>query len=194
VSALLGRDHELARGQHFLAVARERFSVHLLEGEAGIGKTAVFDEIVRRARADGALVLQCRAVQAEAKLTLSAVADLLEPAPATAIESLPAPQRRAIDVALLRADPGDEPIADRVLATAVRSVLVHLSTTQPVLVAIDDLQWLDAASVAVLAYVLRRLVDEPIGVLAAQRLGERHACGSKTSWGQAWSNAMSSGR
>ncbi len=172
VSALIGREQELARAEAFLTTLRERFSVHLLEGEAGIGKTAVLDEIVRRARADGMLVLQCRAVQAEAKLTLSVVADLLEPAPASAIASLPDPQRRAIEVALLRADPGDEPISDRVLATAVRSVLVHLSARQPVLVSIDDLQWLDAASVAVLAYVLRRLADEPIGVLAAQRLGE----------------------
>lgn len=172
VSALIGREQELARAHDFLAAARQRFSVHLLEGEAGIGKTIVFDEIVRRARADGVLILQCRAVQAEAKLALSAVADLLEAAPATAMESLPGPQRRAIDVALLRTDPGDEPVTDRVLATAVRSMLVHLSTTQPVLVAIDDLQWLDPASVAVLGYVLRRLVDEPIGVLAVQRLGE----------------------
>lgn len=172
MSALVGREQELAHAQDFLGAARGRFSVHLLAGEAGIGKTAVFDEIVRRARADGVLVLQCRAVQAEAKLTLSAVADLLEPVSASAIESLPGPQRRALDVALLRADPGDEPIADRVLATAVRSVLVELSATRPVLVAIDDLQWLDAASVAVLGYVLRRLVDEPIGLLAALRLGE----------------------
>lgn len=146
--------------------------MHLLEGEAGIGKSVVFDEIVRRARSQGALVLQCRAVQAEAKLTLSAVADLLETAPRSAIESLPGPQRRALEVALLRVDPGDEPIADRVLATAVRSVLVHLSATQPVLVAIDDIQWLDPASVAVFAFVLRRLADEPIGILGVRRLGE----------------------
>ena len=170
--ALIGREQELARSRDFLTVARERFAVHLLEGEAGIGKTAVFDEIVRRAKAEDVLVLQCRAVQAEAKLTLSAVADLMEGAPASAIESLPGPQRSALEVALLRADPGDEPVTDRVLATAVRSVLVHLSGRQPVLVAIDDVQWLDAASVAVLAYVLRRLGDVPIGVLAAQRLGE----------------------
>ena len=172
MSTLIGREQELARAQDFLTAARKRFSVHLLEGEAGIGKTSVFDEIVRRARADGVLILQCRAVQAEAKLALSAVADLLEGAPAPAIESLPGPQRRALEVSLLRADPGNEPVTDRVLATAVRSVVVHLSTRQPVLVAIDDLQWLDAASVTVLGYVLRRLVDEPVGVLAVQRLGE----------------------
>jgi DNA-binding CsgD family transcriptional regulator len=172
VSALLGRDQELARAQAFLEAARERFSLHLLEGEAGIGKTAVFDEIIRRAQSDGALVLQCRAAQAEAKLTLAAVADLLEHVPTTAIESLPGPQRRAIEVALLLTDPGDEPVTDRVLGTAVRSVLVHAAATRPVLVAIDDLHWLDAASAAVLGYVLRRLADEPIGVLVVQRLGE----------------------
>lgn len=172
MSALVGRESELARAQDFLSAARQQFVVLLLEGEAGIGKTIVLDEIVRRAREDGMLVLQCRAAQAEAKLTLSAVADLLEPVPAESVECLPSPQRRALDVALLRVDPGDEPIVDRVLATAVRSVLVRLSESQPVLVAIDDVQWLDAASVAVLGYVLRRLADEPIGVLAVQRAGE----------------------
>lgn len=172
MSALVGREPELAHAQDFLLAARDRFAVHLLEGEAGIGKTAVFDEIVRRAREDGVLVLQCRAAQAEAKVGLSAVADLLAAAPARAMDSLPGPQRRALDVALLRADPGDEPVADRALATAVRSVLVHMSEAQPVLIALDDLQWLDAASVAVLSFVLRRLDDEPIGVLGVQRLGE----------------------
>ena len=172
MSAIVGREQDLSRAEAFLAAARERFAVHLLVGEAGIGKSAIFDEIVRRARASDMVVLQCRPAQAEAKQTLTAVADLLEPAPAVAIESLPGPQRRAIDVALLRADPGDEPVGDRVLATAVRSVLVRLLATQPVLIAIDDIQWLDAASVAVLASVLRRLVDSPVAVLAAQRLGE----------------------
>jgi DNA-binding CsgD family transcriptional regulator len=75
-------------------------------------------------------------------------------------------------VALLRADPGDRPIGDRALAAAVRSVVVALAEASPVLVAIDDLQWLDAASSAALAYVLRRLSDERIGLLATRRLGE----------------------
>ena len=168
----VGRQRELAHAQDFLSAARERFSVLLLEGDAGIGKTAVFGEIVRRAQASGMLVLQCRAAQAEAKVALSAVADLLESAPPAIFEALPDPQRRALEIALLRADPGDERITDRVLATATRSVLVQLSAAQPVVVAIDDIQWLDTASVAILGYVLRRLTDEPIGVLAVRRAGE----------------------
>lgn len=172
VTVPVGRQRELDRAQQFLSAARGRFSVLLLEGDVGIGKSALFDEVVRRARAEGVLVLHCRAAQVEAKLALSAVADLLESAPPTVFESLPDPQRRAIEVALLHADPGDERVADRVLATAVRSVLVGLSATRPVVVAIDDIQWLDAASAAILAYAVRRLADEPIGLLAVRRVGE----------------------
>ena len=173
MTAVVGRERELANVEGFLTEARTRLAVLLLEGEAGIGKTTVWREVVRRAEEGGFRVLSCRPAEAEAKLALSAVADLLRAAPSHAFESLPAPQRRALEVALLQADPQGVAIEQRLLATAVQSTFAALSTSRPLLLAIDDVQWLDGASAEVLAFVLRRLGPERIGVLASRRLGSR---------------------
>lgn len=172
MSIPVGRHAELERAGDVIATSRDHFCVLLLEGAPGIGKTAVFDAAVSSARADGVLVLACRAAQAEAKMALSAIADLMETVPAAAFEALAVPQRRALDVALLRADPHGEPVGDRALAAAVRTIIVGLSQQQPILIAIDDVQWLDRSSAAVLGYVLRRLSSERVGLLATRRTAE----------------------
>jgi DNA-binding CsgD family transcriptional regulator len=173
VANVLGRERELSLAEEFLDSAGGRFAVLLLEGEAGIGKTTVWREVVRRAEERRSLVLCCRPAATEAKLGLSAVADLLEPVPEAAFGALPAPQRRALDVALLRADPGNAVADQRTVATAVRSLLTELASEAPILLAVDDVQWLDAASAATLEFVLRRLRAERIGVLVTRRLGQR---------------------
>jgi hypothetical protein len=80
--AVFGREAELASGDAFLAAAAERFAVMDVEGEAGIGKTTVWREVVRRAERRGFRVLAARPAEAETKLALSAVADMLERVPA----------------------------------------------------------------------------------------------------------------
>src|SRR5688572_6371636 len=95
----------------------------LLEGAAGIGKTTVWREVSRRAEERGFRVLSCRPAEAEAKLAMSAVADLFEPVADGALAVLPEPQRRAFEVALLRAEPDAGALDPRVLATAVRSLV-----------------------------------------------------------------------
>jgi len=172
VANVVGRERELSLAEGFLDSAGERFAVLLLEGEAGIGKTTVWREVIRRAEERRSLVLSCRPLQTEAKLSLSAVADLLEPVPEAAFGVLPEPQRRALDVALLRADPGNAVADQRTVATAVRSLLSVLASEAPVLLAVDDVQWLDSASAATLEFVLRRLRAERIGFLASRRLSE----------------------
>jgi predicted ATPase len=147
-------------------------SVLSLEGEAGIGKTTVWREAVRLAGERGFRVLACRPAQAEAKLTFSALADLLEPVADEAFSRLSEVRRRALEVALLRADPGDTILDRRTVAAALRSVLAELAGTGPVLVAVDDVQWLDAGSAAMLEFALRRLDTEPIGLLVSRRAAE----------------------
>ena len=169
---IVGRDRELSLAEGFLDSAGERFSVLLLEGEVGIGKTTVWREVVRRAEERSFLVLSCRPAKTETKLSLSAVADLLEPVPEAAFVALPKPQRRALDVALLRADPGKAVANQRTLVTSVRSLLGEVASEAPVLLAVDDVQWLDAASAATLDFVLRRLRAERVGFLASRRLSE----------------------
>ena len=169
---MVGRERELSLAEEFLDSAGDHFAVLVLEGRPGIGKTTVWREVIRRARERSFLVLSCRPAATEAKLGLSAVADLLEPVPETAFGALVEPQRRALDVALLRADPGNAVADPRTVATAVRSLLSELASEAPVLLAVDDLQWLDSASASTLAFVLRRLRDERIGFLASRRLSE----------------------
>lgn len=128
---MFGRERELTLGDAFLDWAAERLSVLLLEGEAGIGKTTVWRELTRRAEERGVRVLSCRAVEAETKLALSAVGDLFAPVPDEAFTALPEPQRRALDVALLRLDAGGRETDARTLATAVRSLLAWLGEAGP---------------------------------------------------------------
>jgi DNA-binding CsgD family transcriptional regulator len=170
MEAIFGREAELAAGRALLADAGRGFAVLVLAGEAGIGKSALMREITRRAPAAGFRVLRCHPAEAEAKLALSAVADLLRDAFAE-LTSLPAPQARALEIALLRVDPHGEAVDPRLLATAVRSAFVELASSRPLLIAIDDVQWLDPASADILDFVLRRLEHERIGVLASHRDG-----------------------
>jgi predicted ATPase len=175
VAKVIGRERELALAEGFLGSAGKQFGVLVLDGEPGIGKTTLWREVIRRAEERGSFILSCRPAQTEAKLSLSAVADLLEPVPENAFDVLPTPQRQALDVALLRATPEGAVTDRRTLAIALRSVLRQLASEAPVLVAIDDLQWLDAASAATLEFALRRLRAERIGFLASRRLPEASA-------------------
>ena len=169
---VIGREHELAAIERLLADGRERFSALLLEGEAGIGKTTVLNEALRMAQAEGFHVLICRPTAAEASLSLAAVGDLLGAIPETAWEGLPTLQRRALDVALLRAEPGEWAVDERAIGAGFRSVVSSLARELPVLLAVDDVQWLDAASATTLSFALRRLDAERIGVLITRRLSE----------------------
>jgi DNA-binding CsgD family transcriptional regulator len=168
---VFGRDEELRLGDAFLADARERFSALALEGEAGVGKTTVWAEVVRRADDAGFRVLSCRPAETETKFALSALADLLEGVPDSALDALPELQRRALEVALLRAEATGEAAQPRTLSTAVRSLLGELSAGRPLLVAVDDVQWLDNASAVVLEFAIRRLQSVPGGWLFARRVG-----------------------
>ncbi|HWC31711.1 MAG TPA: ATP-binding protein, partial [Actinomycetota bacterium] len=171
MGAVFGRDRELAHADTLLESAAGRSGSLLLEGEPGIGKTTVWREVVSRAEDRGFRVLAAQPAEAETKLALSAVADLLEGVPEPAFAALPDPQRRALEVALLRVAPGAAAPEPRTLATGLRSLLAELTAEAPLLVAIDDVQWVDLSSARMLAFALRRLPDERVRWLFAQRLG-----------------------
>ncbi len=82
---------------------------------------------------------------------------------------LPEPQRRALEVALLRREPEGQPL-QRAVALGTLGVLAALAREHPIVVGIDDVQWLDHESESVLAFVARRLKDERIGLLVTRRL------------------------
>lgn len=127
----------------------------LLDGEAGIGKTTVLLSAIDRARELGFTVLFARAAVTESALGYAALADLLAGIEPAALDFLPAPQRRALDRILLRA-PDDGACTDpRAVAAALLAVITRLSERTPVLVALDDAQWLDTSSVHAIAFAAR---------------------------------------
>lgn len=168
---IVARDVELQAGAAFLRAVAEGSAALLLEGEAGIGKTTVWTEIADRAASAGYQVLRAMPAAAEASMTLSALSDLLEVVPETVLASLPRSQGRAIDAALLRAESAADALEQRLLGTAVRSVLLRLAADAPLVLAIDDVQWMDGASASTLAYALRRVEGARIGLLTARRQG-----------------------
>jgi predicted ATPase len=165
VPELIGRDEELLLLERFLA---GRTGVLLLEGEAGIGKTSVWEAGLERAAAAGYRVLASRAAQAEAQISFAAVADLLGEE-ADALAALAEPQRRALEVALLLRDSEGRPPELPAIAFALLSALRALAAEAPLLLAIDDAQWLDEPSAAALQFALRRVVAAGCPALVAVR-------------------------
>ncbi|HEY2777189.1 MAG TPA: AAA family ATPase [Gaiellaceae bacterium] len=137
-------------------------------GEPGIGKTTVWREAVERARARGATVLAARPAESEVRLSFGGVADLTSTVLPEAFDALPAPQRRGLDVALLRADSTGPP-ARRVVATALLTLVRGLAAESAVVIAIDDLHWLDPPSSVALEFMLRRLEDENVRMIFSLR-------------------------
>ena len=171
VQGLVGRQSELASLDAFLErVAEGPSHALVLEGEAGIGKTSLWKATVDRARGHGFCVLSTRPGGTEVQLGFAGLADLLDDAAAETLPLLPPPQRRALEVALLLEEPNGAPPDDRAVAAAFLGSLRILAASAPVLVAVDDLQWLDAASMRVLEFACRRLDGEPVTLLATVRI------------------------
>ncbi len=167
--SIIGRDAELMSVDGFLGAIEGGPVALLLDGEAGIGKTVLWSAGLAAASERSYRVLACRPVESETEMAYAALGDLLSDHTADALAGLPGPQRRAIEVALLLREPEEEQPAQRAVAVATLGVLAALSRERPLLVGIDDVQWLDPESESVLAFVARRLRHERIGVLVARR-------------------------
>jgi DNA-binding CsgD family transcriptional regulator len=178
-SGVVIRPQESRAVTGFLASAAAEPSGLVIEGEAGIGKTTLWLAAVAQARERGFQVITARVGQAETVLAYAAVADLLGDVDLAVLAALPDVQRVAVDRVLLRAS-SDGPQTDQhVVAAALASVIERLAAEAPVLVAIDDVQWLDPSSQAVISYAARRL-DGPIGVLVTERC--EPDCGNSAMW------------
>lgn len=169
-TGVVGREGALAEVDAFLKEADDAFSALVLEGEPGIGKTTVWREALRRAEERGALVLSCRPSATEAKLSFAALADLLSPVEEATFAALPAPQRDALEVALLRTSPSGGAPSARAVAAGCLSLARDLARTRTVLLAVDDAQWLDPPSRAALEFTARRLEHETVGLLYSLRV------------------------
>jgi DNA-binding CsgD family transcriptional regulator len=166
---VVGRDEELRWLRAFLVEVDEGPAAFVLSGEPGIGKTLLWEETVEEARGRVGRVLSCRGVEAEASFAFAGLSELLTDVLDVAGPALAPPRRRALEVALLLAEPGEHAPDAHAIGLAVLDVLRVLAERGTVLVALDDVQWLDASSAAVLQVALRRLRAEPVGILATVR-------------------------
>jgi DNA-binding CsgD family transcriptional regulator/tetratricopeptide (TPR) repeat protein len=166
---LIGRGSELAVLDRFLRDLATHPGAVLVAGEAGIGKTVLWKAASGTAADLGHQVLAARPAESETSLPFAGLADLLEGVAEPVLRELPAPQRRALEVALLSADDGGRPVDQRTLSVAVLGTLRLLAAAGPVVVAVDDVQWLDPPSARVLQFVVRRLGDAPVGLLLSLR-------------------------
>jgi DNA-binding CsgD family transcriptional regulator len=169
---IFGRDQELARLSAFIEAIPHGPRALVIEGAAGIGKSTLWRWAIDRASSTSRHVVSCRPGERESNLSYAALGDLLGSTDEAVISSLPLPQRRAVAAALLREDEGDPTIDPRALAYAFLTILKLHARSGPVLVAIDDAQWLDGPTLRVVSFALRRLESEPIGVLEMLRSTE----------------------
>jgi len=165
----VGRDGELTALREFLGDGRAGFAALVLEGEAGIGKTTLWVEGLEAARELGYRVLTSRPAPSEATFSFAGLGDLVDEVLDERRRELPGPQLEALEVALLRAPAGRRAPDQRAVARAVLTLLRAVARSGPVLLGVDDLQWLDMASSSVLGFSLRRIQSERLRLLATLR-------------------------
>ncbi|WP_432519095.1 ATP-binding protein [Kineococcus sp. SYSU DK006] len=168
---MIGRDRELARLQHLLTAVGDGDGagrVVLVEGEAGIGKTTLVAAATQRARAAGFHVLRCEGTEGGTAAGFTALHEVLHPVLDRA-QALPDRQRRALLTAF---GLDDGPPPDRLLIRlAVLGLLEEVASTRPLLLLVEDAQWLDTSTGEVIAFLARRLSTTRLLLLAAVRTG-----------------------
>ena len=167
---VFGRDVELATVHAFVAGRGARALV--LAGEAGIGKTTLWQAGIDAARARDMRVLVARPDAAETELSFSTLRDLFDGVTSGELWRLPAPQREALEVALLRAAPRGAAPQPHAIALGLLGALRALSAARPVLVAIDDMAAVDEASAHAIGYAARRLGGARVNFLLTRREGQ----------------------
>jgi DNA-binding CsgD family transcriptional regulator/tetratricopeptide (TPR) repeat protein len=165
---LVGREEELQQLELFLAAARAEPRALVIEGQAGVGKTSLWEAGIGVAGRAGARTLSARPTEAEASFAYAALGDLLRDQPG-ALATLPPRQRRALEVALLLSDEEVESPDQQSVALGVLGAIRRLASDGPLVVAVDDVQWLDAPSEAVLTFAARRVSDVPLALLLSCR-------------------------
>ena len=180
MAEIVGRERELQIIGTFLdevALGARRL---LVTGPAGIGKTAIWRAAVASAGERGYRVLSSRPVETEAQLSYASLGDLLGGALDEVADELPRPQRRALDVALLRADTRGRGSDRRSVSIAALRALQLLARSKSVIVAIDDVQWMDGPSAQAFSFAVRR--RERSESECWRRFGRRPGCPIRWSW------------
>lgn len=177
---LVGRRHGLAAARRMLArVAEGSFEFLLLRGEGGSGKTRIMEEVWKEANLAGIRCLQARPVEMERRIPLNPLLDMLrDPFLLRRVAELDEPWRAVIASLLPTLPEGMDPpvvppVAEaslsRRLYDAFATLFSAAAEDEPLVLFIDDLQWADATTVAVLQFVQRRWRSGALGIVAALR-------------------------
>jgi DNA-binding CsgD family transcriptional regulator len=163
---LVGRNQERRLLESMVAGIGARGAAVVIRGEPGAGKTALLDYVAGVASRACCSVLRARGIESEVVLPYAPVADLLLPL-RDRFDELPRPQRRAIEVCVgISADALDN---QYVACAAVLSLLSAAGERRPVVVLVDDLQFVDPPSRRVLLFVARHLSAERLVMVFADR-------------------------
>jgi DNA-binding CsgD family transcriptional regulator len=163
------RTAELRRVRQFAAGIHGQPAALVIAGEAGAGKSVLWRAGVAAAAAAGHRVLRCEPSAEETDLPFAGLSDLLTDVLPTVADGLPGPQREALEVALLLRPAGAKPPTAHAIGLAVLGALRAMAETGPLLVAIDDVHWLDRASLDALTFAFRRADRGPVGLLMTAR-------------------------
>ena len=164
---LLGRELERNRIDELIGAARHGEGASLvLRGEAGMGKTALLAHAAESAH--DLRVLHTRGLEGEAPLAYRGLHDLLLPL-ANLLDRIPAQQADALRGALAL---GPEPSGPQAVAAGTLSLLAASGEVKPLVVTVDDLQWIDSASADAILFSARRLVGNPVALFLAVRADE----------------------
>lgn len=166
--SVVGREAELEAVARLIDEGGEGPRALLLEGEAGIGKTTLWRWAVDHARDQGELVLTCRPGETEAPLPFAGLGDLLEPILEDARPRLPRSQRVTLETALTRVE-STEALGRLAVARATLAVIVEVAARGSLVLAVDDVQWLDEPTSEALEFVVRRLESFPLRILVTRR-------------------------
>jgi DNA-binding CsgD family transcriptional regulator len=167
---IVGREEELSSIEAFIDRLEGGPAALVLEGEPGIGKSTLWVAGVEEALERGFRVLSSRPAEAERGLAHAGLGDLFEGVLDDVLPELSPPRRRALEIALLVEEASGDPVDRRALAVAVRGALEALRAQGPLMIAIDDVQWLDTSSSDALAFALRRLDESEVLLFVARRL------------------------
>ena len=166
---IVGREAELAVVRSFVGDHADGPASLTIAGGAGIGKTTIWTQALVAAEAAGVTVRTCRCHQSDATWSFAGLGDLFDGLGPSELAGLPAVQQSALSAALLISGDGGREPGNRVVGVAVLAVLRALARTGPLLLAVDDVQWLDDSTRRVLSFALRRLDREPVRLVTSWR-------------------------
>ncbi|HZE48516.1 MAG TPA: AAA family ATPase [Jatrophihabitantaceae bacterium] len=166
---LVGRDPQVAELLRTFDAVQHGPVGCAVHGPAGIGKTTLWQAGLAIAAGRGYHVLSCRPAESEADLSFAGLRDLLDDLPERFLAGLPGPQRNAIEIALLRRGGGGASQGHRAVPVGLLGLLRDLSAQAPVVIAVDDAQWLDPPTAQAIEYVARRLDRARVCVLVTVR-------------------------